>query len=295
MKRTISFICVGLALWGCSDGGGYKGDESAIREKTRSYVQAYNRQDAEALASYWNEDAEYTNIATGRIVKGRDAIREEFESIFDEDGKATLSVVIHSVTFPEKNRAIESGKATVKLPGKDPKESYYRVVYVREDGEWYLSSESEIETVEPSTHYQHLKQLDWLIGKWEDKDEDIQVSSQYKWDKYKNFITHTFQVKIFGKEEIEGKRIIGWDPAGEHIRSWMFDSLGGFAEGKWSKVGEKWVVETKSTLPDGGLGSQIHVMIPDGEDAFTYEISGRTVDGMILPNLGPITVERKRR
>lgn len=294
MKRMVPLICIGLALWGCTGGGDHKGDESTIREKTRNYVEAYNKQDADTLAEYWLEDAEYTNSATGRTVKGRDSIREEFEDIFERNGNSTLGVVINSITFPEKDRAVESGKATVKVPGEDPEESYYRVVYVKQNGEWYLSSESEIAVEEPLSHHESLKGLDWLIGSWEDKDEDIQVSSQYSWDKYKNFITHKFKVKVLGKEEIEGRRVIGWDPANEQIRSWMFDSLGGFSEGKWSKVGEKWVVETASTLPDGGIGSQIHVMTPEGEDSFTYEITGREVDGVIMPSIGPITVIKKR-
>ena len=31
---------------------------------------------------------------------------------------------------------------------------------------------------------------------------------------------------------------IGWDPVADHIRSWEFDSEGGFGEGKWGGDGE---------------------------------------------------------
>ena len=44
---------------------------------------------------------------------------------------------------------------------------------------------------------------------------------------------------------------IGWDPLARQIRSWEFDSEGGFGEGKWSRDGERWVIKHTGVRPEG--------------------------------------------
>ena len=294
MKKWIPIFLVGLTLLGCSDTGDHRSDEAVIRQKTQEYVKAYNQKKSEKLAQYWQEDAEYINLISGRTVSGREQIQEEFAEVFEDSPDLSMSVSVDSIEFPSRVKAVELGIATLTDAEGNKENTRYRAVYEYENGDWFLASTSEIEDEEPPTHYEKLKDLDWLIGNWEDANENVQIDSTYEWDKYKNFIKHYYKVNILGKEELEGKRIIGWDPVNELIRSWHFDSHGGFAEAKWQKVGDQWVVESLDTLPDGGIGSQINVLTPNGRDSYTYEILGRTVDGEILPNIAPVKVVRKR-
>jgi len=53
-------------------------DEAAIRKMVDSYVEAFNRHDAESLADHWSPDAVYLNRTTGEEVVGRSAIAEQF-------------------------------------------------------------------------------------------------------------------------------------------------------------------------------------------------------------------------
>ena len=48
--------------------------EADIRKMVASYVQAFNRHDAKALAEHWSPDAVYINRTTGEEVVGRAAI-----------------------------------------------------------------------------------------------------------------------------------------------------------------------------------------------------------------------------
>jgi len=294
MKKWIPILLVPLIIWGYTHGSDERGDKEAVRKKTEDYVKAYNDRDAEKIAGYWLEDAEYTNLNTGRTVSGREEIRDEFAELFKNEPDLTLEVSIESISFPSSGKAVGVGTATVTDGEGDKEITRFRVTFQKMNGDWYLASEGEAEESAPPSNYEQLKGLEWLIGNWEDSDEDVQVESTYEWDKYKNFIKQHYTVQTLGKEALEGKVIIGWDPVNETIRSWHFDSHGGFAEGEWKKMGDRWVVESLHTLPDGGIGSQIQVITPEGSDAFTYEISGRVVDGEILPNIEPIKVIRKR-
>ncbi|MCG8585367.1 MAG: DUF4440 domain-containing protein, partial [Pirellulales bacterium] len=84
-----------------------------------------------------------------------------------------------------------------------------------------------------------------------------------------------------------------WDPAKKQIRSWVFDSDGGFAEGVWSKKDKRWAIQTKATLPDGKTASSTTILEPIDENAFSWQKVGRVIDGEILPNLEAVTIVRQ--
>lgn len=173
-------------------------------------------------------------------------------------------------------------------------ESTYKVFYEKRNGDWQITEVREEDIDEPPTHYEQLKDLEWLVGEWVDADEDVKIESVSSWDKYKNFITQKFTVIVLGHVELEGKQIIAWDPANERIRSWVFDSDGGFGEGSWMKKGDRWVVEAAHTLADGRRSSAINIYTKVDRNSYTWESTGRDMDGEFLPDIDPVKVIRKK-
>jgi uncharacterized protein (TIGR02246 family) len=284
-------ICSLFALALCAR---LSGDEThAIKQRTETYVSAFNKKDAKAMAEHWDQDATFTNRQTGETVKGKTAIAEQLQQNLENIGKGDLKIKIESVKIPENNKAIEEGKATLTTADGDKIETRFEVVFVKRNGEWYISKVNEVERMDPTSNYAHLKDLEWLIGEWIDKDDTSEIASTYQWDENKNFITQNFKVSLLGRKELEGKQIIGWDPINNKVRSWLFDSDGGFAEINWKKDGKNWVLESASTLPHGGQGSQVMIISPIDRNSFTLEITGREIDGKILPNLEPVKIVRK--
>lgn len=278
-----------LALCSCTESG----ESEAIKQKTETYVSAFNKKDANALAELWDSEATFTNRLTGEKVIGREAIAEQLQQNFQNDPKGDLKVEINSIKVPENNKAIEQGTATLTSPDGETSKTNFQVVFVKRNGTWYISEVNEIEAMDDLSNYEHLKDLEWLIGDWVDKDDESEIASTYKWDENKNFITHHFIVTLLGKKDLEGKQIIGWDPVLDKVRSWMFDSDGGFAESMWKKDGKGWVIDSTNTLPEGVTGSQVVIITPIDRNSFTLEITGREIDGKILPNLDPVKIVRK--
>lgn len=93
------------------------------------------------------------------------------------------------------------------------------------------------------SHHEHLKQLEWMVGHWVDEGDDSVTETTCEWSEDKNFLLRKFTISIDGKQAMKGVQRIGWDPPSRQIRSWVFDSAGGFAEGLWSRVGDYWVVK----------------------------------------------------
>ena len=63
-------------------------EENAIRAAVESYVAAYNRGDAKAVASHWSESGEWIS-PSGQRFQGRQAIEKEMESLFAENKGVT--------------------------------------------------------------------------------------------------------------------------------------------------------------------------------------------------------------
>jgi hypothetical protein len=92
--------------------------------------------------------------------------------------------------------------------------------------------------------------------------------------------------------DFEGSQIIGWDPHSQTIRSWLFDSDGGFGVGRWSGAGDRWTVQSLNVLPDGRRASATNIYERLDENTVRFRSIGRQVDGELLPNIEPVTVTR---
>lgn len=139
----------------------------------------------------------------------------------------------------------------------------------------------------------HLKPLDWLIGTWIDDNDDATITTTYHWDENKNFIVQEFSASINGEVQISGKQILAWDPIQNAIRSWIFDSEGGFGEGSWSKQHNHWLVEMTQILADGRFASSSNIYTLISPKEYQWEAVNREVDGEILPDIDPVTIIKK--
>lgn len=267
-------------------------DETAIRNIVHSYQEAYNQQDAAKLTAQWAADAVYVNPVTGESAEGSAAIEKLFKEKFAQGKKRHLEVTTKTIEFPNANEAVQTGVMKVTGDDQPAQEMAYQTVFVRENGKWLVKAINEIELQEPPSNFEQIKDLAWLVGKWQDSDENVDILFDTQWDKHKNFITQNFKMKIYGQDDIEGKQIIAWDSVQEVIRSWVFDSDGEFGEGTWEKVDQSWYATMSYTLSDGRIASSKNIYTPVDDHSYTFASVEREVDGEILPDMNPVTVEK---
>jgi uncharacterized protein (TIGR02246 family) len=283
-----------LTFTSCIDKEGDTVEEQAIRNQSKAYEQAFNQENAETIASLWAENAIYTDPQTGTRLEGREAIQKDFQETFQENTGDRIEIKISTIDILSDSKAVESGLATITNQGEEPLRSAYKAFYGKEKGEWLLTEVREIDYELPPSQYEHLKDLNWLVGEWVDEDEDAKIVKKIGWDDNQNFLTQHFTVSAEGQKIQEGRQIIAWDPVKERIRSWVFDSDGGFGEGTWSNEEKQWKVEMSYSLPDGRIASAINIYTPINENSYKWESTGREVAGEQLPSIEPVTVERKR-
>lgn len=296
MKRvmlTATMMAWGLASAIGADADRQAADKAAIRKAVESYAAAFNRGDGKALAALWSPEAVYMNPLSGEQVVGREAIERQFAAIFAEAKGVKLEATTDSIQFVSPNVAVEQGTAKVIRPEQSPEESEYTAVYVKREGQWLLDRVTEEDVPAPvPSHYEQLKELEWMIGRWVDQDDLATVVTECNWAKNNNFITRSFTIQIRDRIDLAGMQIIGWDPSTKQIRSWVFDSDGGFGQASWAKKGNRWYIQQSGVLPDGRKSSAVNIVTYVDDNTCTLQSVNRVVDGALQPNVDEVVVVR---
>jgi uncharacterized protein (TIGR02246 family) len=264
--------------------------DRAIRFSVREFTEAFNRGDAKAIGALLTDDCDYGD-GVGNIYHGRDEIEKEYADFFAANPGAKIKIDISSIRLPGPGTAIEDGTSTVTLANGPASEVQYRVLHVRQNGQWLMTSIRESVDETPS-HYANLRDLEWLIGNWVARGSDRQVYTSFQWMDNKNFLQRTYTVKMKEGVVLSGLQIIGWDPAARCVMSWTFDSTGGYGHGVWRPVEKGWSITSTGIMADGTAVSSTENTTKIDDDHFTWQSVNRTAQGTSLPDTEEIVVER---
>ena len=123
-----------------------------------------------------------------------------------------------------------------------------------------------------------LDTLDWLVGNWVADDDEITAEFSCNFTKNDAFLVRSFRIAAKDDVRMSGMQVIAWDPAQKTIRSWTYDSAGGFGEETWSQSGNRYTIRAKYTLPDGGTASAVHVLTFINDDKATWKSVNREIE-----------------
>ena len=82
------------------------------------------------------------------------------------------------------------------------------------------------------------------------------------------------------------------EPIEKRIRSWIFDSDGGYGQAFWTRDGNRWLLKETRVSPDGSESSAEQTLTYIDQDHCTFESANRTLDGDPLPNISKIEINR---
>ena len=256
----------------------------------RKYEEAYNKGDAKALVGLYSDDIYYVD-QDGEDVKGRDAMEKLLADNFKQNPGAKLSITTEEVKQLAPDVRITRGLATVTLTNGTTNTTRFTTTQVKKGDQWEISQLTETQAPSPSSSAR-LEVLGWLVGTWQDKSQDQTVEHKVNWAGDKNFLVRTYKVKGSDQSETDGWEIIGWDPIRQQIRSWIFDSNGGFGEATWATDGDDWLVRASNILPDGSRSTAENVLTRVDDNKFTWESQNRTLNGDPRPSIDKIEVQR---
>ncbi len=262
----------------------------AAEDRAHLYMAAYNKGDAKALAGFYAENVDYVD-QDGVEVKGREAVQKLLAENFQANPGVMIEVSIDEVKLLTSDVLVNRGTATVTPKDGAAVATRYVATDVKKGDQWQISQLTETAAPPPSA-YSQLQPLGWLVGNWENKAGDLTDATKISWAGNNNYLTRIFKVKGSDQSQTDGWEIIGWDPARLQIRSWIFDSNGGFGESSWVNDGEHWLIQTSNVLPDGSHSTAEHVLTRADSDEFDWETQNRSLDRDPQPSLDKIEVHR---
>ncbi len=261
-----------------------------------SYYEAFNSGDAKALASLWKEDGEFISTNGTRIV-GRDKIQAIFADFFKANPKSTITLTVMTARMDGENTlVIDALPKIAPQPVAGAKgERPVTIVWVRSDADWRIEGVMEKPMLPLS--YEHLKQLEWMVGKWSCETSSpipASVKISCDWTGNKSFLIITYSIVHNGTAR-HGTEVIGWLASKKTYHSQIFDSTGGTANGVWKQTDKKtWTVSFVGESADGLATKAEELFIKDGDDAMTIDWNNLYRDGAEQPDVPPMQLKREK-
>lgn len=272
-------------------------DKLAIQESIAGYLIAVNERDPVAAASYWSQTGQWV-ADDGKRVQGPEEIAVALAKSFEEDPPG-MSVSLRNLTIRliSPTVAIEDGLAVISIPDVGDSEASYSVVHVKQNGKWKVDSVRETVTPSSPARQSQLDSLSWMVGDWVDQlDSDVTIETSCSWTEGNNALRRSFRVTENGQVIKKGTQVILWDARLGAIRSWVFDSDGGFGNGIWKQQGPStWVVDAEFQLADGGAATSTNIYSGITDTKFEFQSVDRTIDGVGMDDIPAIAVVKSKQ
>lgn len=242
-------------------------ETAAIRAADERLVKAFNAGKADELAAMFHAQGELID-EEGLVYQGRTAIHDLLAKYFAKFPGAKLTLDVDSIRIIGPVAFEEGTRTTTTKDETGVAQVHYSVVRAKVGNEWSIVSLHDSTDNSDLTPHDRLEPLAWLVGDWVNEGNDAAVRISYRWSDDKNFLLGDFHVGRAGSTIMQSTQRIGFDPLAGKIRSWLFDSDGGFGEGHWTHVGEAWVIKSSAVLPDGQTGSATVTLTPKSKDRY---------------------------
>jgi uncharacterized protein (TIGR02246 family) len=271
-------------------------EEQAIRKAAQDCCAAFNKADLDTLMGFWAREAEYTN-EEGKSYRGQEAIRRLLKKSLADYKGSKQSIKIRSIRFIKPDVVAEEGTVFMTSPEGDIEPGRYSAVWVKTDGKWRINTVRDLPELaqeEGPAAFHKLRPLAWMVGEWQEKDGKGEVSMDCRWAPNQTFLLLDFTIKRPGGTRLRASERIGWDAQAERLRSWLFDSSGGFGEGYWTRQGNSWQIENEGVLADGRVLTATHIWKYVDDSTVEWSSTNREVDESPMPDLN-VTFIRKAK
>ncbi len=279
----------------------------AITEANASvdaFLEACNANDLEAANAQFR-DGELV-VETGETYRG-EAVGDLLARFFEEYPDVTLQIIDRQTVILSGSIVLVTGTKIARASeGADEARNPVRILVVRkdeasgDDPAWRIASIHEQPPIEfdpesaPIRPRDRLEPLAWMVGDWISEEADSLVTISCNFSEDQAYLIRKFQVIVNGQMILDSTQRIGWDPLRQEFRSWLFDSDGGFGEGRWNFDSEtgRWIVKSTGVLPDGLTGSATFGYLPIDADRFQWSGRDRIVGGFVEADFDVTVVRR---
>ncbi len=271
-------------------------EAEAVRKVAERFAEAFNKRDLEAMSGLFDPQARVVD-EDGQALEGIEDIRQRFAIAFEANPNLKVDFQTDNIRFITPEVAVEEGRArAIEGRSESITSGMHTVIYVKRDGAWKILAVRDQPSVgdEANRPRAHLEELAWMVGEWVDESDGGVVKTSCAWSEDGNYLLRSFTVHIDGKRTMNGTQRIGWDAQREQIRSWVFDSDGGFAEGMWTRGADnQWIIKATGTTAAGDTVTATNIITREHPDTMRWQSVDRTMAGEALPDGEEYIIARK--
>ncbi|MFN0199195.1 MAG: YybH family protein [Planctomycetaceae bacterium] len=268
--------------------------EKPFWESAQAFVDAYAKRDAKAIGEMFTDDAEFYD-EFGERTEGRAAIVAMYQAVFDAGSDGTIDgIVIDRVRQINDTVAMEEGTVTASESADGPLfRNRYVALHTKDaDGNWKINTLKDMPR-ESGERHEQLTPLSWMLGEWVNEDEESVVHTECDWSEDGNFLLRRFTVQMLDGREMNGVQRTGWDAHAKKLRSWTFDSEGGYISGDWTKNDNQWLLTNTGVTADGKTVSGTAVYTVIDAEMITWQLQNVIVGDQVMPDGQVVTMVRR--
>ncbi len=294
-STVIAGLChCGVSLAQTQPAGAEAAAVAGIQASAKTFTEAFNSGNVEAVAAHWTEDGDYVDEA-GQKFSGRAAIAAEYKKFFDTLPGVKIKLQTESIRLIDANNAVEDGFATLDpLPSGIPARSRYTALHTKKNGQWLMTAVRD-SRVEIPADPGRLEDLDFLVGTWTAEQDGTRFETTCRWINDHHLLERWYAAYKGEKLLAHGRQMIGWDPLAGRIVSWTFTNDGGFAAGAWMPHEGTWHVAEVGVMADGTPTGAIDIWSAIDKDTVSWKSGNRTRDGVALPDLQEVVLKREQK
>jgi uncharacterized protein (TIGR02246 family) len=300
MQRFLGAVSAGILLF--TTVSGFAADTKTagprpipeLRALLTAMEESFSRGDAKELAACWTPSGDFTGPA-GERVEGRPNIEKAFRDFLAVRKNSKLKLQVVSLRLANDGLALVDTIPEVQPASRSTDMAGLSLVLVKREGRWLIESARETLTYAPS-QAQPMNELAWMVGDWSDdvsSRSGVSMHSTCDWTANRTFLIRKFEVEGKSGASRAGTEVIGWDPRARRIRSWVFESNGGFGESAWVRDGNRWLIRYSGTQADGSEVSATNILTMVDANTLTLQSKDRTADGQQQPEVPKITIKRQ--
>lgn len=223
-------------------------DVAGVQQASKNFRAALERRDIKAVEEFWTPEGTYTD-EHGQMCKAHDLLANNL--ISGTLASSASSIGQQKVHFVTDDVAIENAECEIAVANGLPSvRGCYTAVWVHQNGRWKLDNLQEVRLTTPPAALNNVSSLGVLVGEWSGETPQGKIHISAKWDSGKKFLRRDFSLSN-ATSPLSGTQEIGWDPATEQIKSWIFHDDGSFGEGVWNLEDVVWVEGSWRICADG--------------------------------------------
>lgn len=276
---------------------GPKGDEAGVIALFEAINEAYNRADPMAIGKLFAADAIMID-EEGNQLTGREAIEASYALAFEQGDVVPISGEIELIRFLTPDVASLTGSFELRDGEIVVRAGRFNMIASRTDGAWKVAelhdyAVKDVYEIDTGSNYNQLSVLEWMVGEWEEKGEGTRVVAEVFWDEGRNYLIRDYVLELDGEPVTKGRQYIGWDAQALMIRSWSFDTDGGFGEATWTPTETGWMLKARGRLREGLETSATQYLEILNPDSFKFVSTDRVVGGEAIEGVSETVLARR--